>query len=43
MHIKDDHTSRQFQISENDELAVIYCMEGGNMPESIFIYDVFEK
>ena len=40
---KDDHTSRQFQISENDELAVIYCIEGGNMPESIFIYGVFEK
>ena len=40
---KDDHTSRQFQISENDELAVIYCIEGGNMPESIFIYRVFEK
>ena len=39
----NDHSSRQFQISENDELAVIYCMEGGNMPESIFIYDVFEK
>ncbi|MDW8851243.1 hypothetical protein SD960_14150 [Flavobacterium sp. MMLR14_040] len=40
---KDEHTSRQFQISENDELAVIYCIEGGNMPESIFIYGVFEK
>jgi hypothetical protein len=40
---KDNHSSRQFEISENDELAVIYCMEGGNMPESIFIYGVFEK
>ncbi|MCC9064164.1 hypothetical protein [Flavobacterium piscisymbiosum] len=39
----DDHSSRQFEISENEELAVIYCMEGGNMPESIFIYGVFEK
>ncbi len=39
----DDHGTRQFEISENDELAVIYCMEGGNMPESIFIYVVFEK
>ncbi|KUJ60594.1 hypothetical protein AR687_17640 [Flavobacteriaceae bacterium CRH] len=39
----DDHSSRQFEISENDELAVIYCMEGGNMPESIFIYGVFKK
>ncbi|MBP4137974.1 hypothetical protein [Flavobacterium geliluteum] len=39
----DDHSSRQFEISENDELTVIYCMGGGNMPESIFIYGVFEK
>lgn len=39
----DNHSSRQFQISENDQLAVIYCIEGGNMPESIFIYGVFEK
>jgi hypothetical protein len=39
----DDHSSRQFEISENDELAVIYCIEGGNMSESIFIYGVFEK
>jgi len=39
----DDHSTRQFEISENEELAVIYCMEGGNMPESIFIYGVFEK
>ena len=33
----------QFEISENNELTVIYCMEGGNMPESIFIYGIFEK
>jgi hypothetical protein len=39
----DDHSSRQFQISENEELAVIYCMEGGNISESVFIYSVFEK
>ncbi|TDO72751.1 hypothetical protein EV143_10756 [Flavobacterium chryseum] len=39
----DDHSSRQFEISENNELVVIYCIEGGNMPESIFIYGVFEK
>jgi hypothetical protein len=39
----EDHSSRQFEISENDELTVIYCMEGGNLPESIFIYGVFEK
>ena len=39
----DNHSSRQFQISENDQLAVIYCIEGGNIPESIFIYGVFEK
>ena len=34
---------RQFQISENDKLAVIYCIEGSNNPESIFIYGVFQK
>jgi hypothetical protein len=39
----DNHSSKQFEISENDELTVIYCMEGGNLPESIFIYGVFEK
>jgi hypothetical protein len=39
----DDHSSRQFEISENNELVVIYSIEGGNMPESIFIYGVFEK
>ncbi len=39
----EDHSSRQFEISENNELTVIYCMEGGNMPESIFIYGIFEK
>lgn len=39
----DDHSSRQFQISENNELVVIFSIEGGNMPESIFIYGVFKK
>jgi hypothetical protein len=39
----EDHSSRQFEISENDELTVIYCMEGGNLPESIFIYGVYEN
>jgi hypothetical protein len=39
----DNHSTRQLEISENDKLIVIYCLEGGNMPESIFIYGVFEK
>lgn len=39
----ENHSARQFEISENDQLVVIYCLEGGNMPESIFIYGVFEK
>lgn len=39
----DNQSSGQFQISENDELAVIYCIEGGNEPESLFIHTVFEK
>lgn len=39
----ENHSTRQFEISENDKLVVIYCLEGGNMPESIFIYGVFEK
>jgi hypothetical protein len=39
----NDHNIGQFQISENDQLGVIYCIEGGNAPESIFIYKVFEK
>lgn len=38
-----DQSSGQIQISENDQLAVIYCIEGGNAPESIFIYGMFEK
>lgn len=38
-----DQSSGQFQISENDQLVVIYCIEGGNGPESIFIHTVFKK
>jgi hypothetical protein len=39
-----DHQSfGQFQISENDQLVVVYCIEDGTMPENIFIYAVFEK
>lgn len=34
---------RQFEISENDGLIVIYCTHGSYGPESIFIYGVYEK
>ncbi|WP_343589165.1 hypothetical protein [Flavobacterium sp.] len=34
---------RQFEISENDDLIVIYCTHGSYGPESIFIYGVYEK
>jgi len=37
------HDTRQFEISENDELIVIYCTHGSYAPESIFIYGVYEK
>lgn len=39
----NDHRIAHFQISENDKLVVIYCIEGGNVPESLFIHTVFEK
>jgi hypothetical protein len=39
----ETHNSRQFEISENDELIVIYCTNGSYAPESIFIYGVYEK
>ncbi|MBF7089954.1 hypothetical protein IUY40_00115 [Flavobacterium sp. ALJ2] len=39
----DNHNSRQLEISENDELIVIYSIEGSRTPESIYIYGVFEK
>ncbi|MBE8723571.1 hypothetical protein [Flavobacterium hungaricum] len=38
-----NHTERQFQVSENEQLIVIYCLEGERGPESIFIYKVIEK
>jgi hypothetical protein len=37
------HNSRQLEISENSNLIVIYSIDGGRAPESIFIYGVFEK
>lgn len=37
------HNTREFEISENDELIVIYCIHGSYGPESIFIYGVYEK
>ena len=37
------HSIAQFQISENDEFAVIYSLQGSNGPESIFIYKVINK
>jgi hypothetical protein len=39
----DQHNLRYFEISENESFVVIYCIEGGRNPESIFIYGVFEK
>jgi hypothetical protein len=39
----DNHNTRQFEMSENDDLLVIYSLEGSKSPESIFIYGVFEK
>jgi ferredoxin-fold anticodon binding domain-containing protein len=38
-----NHNSRQLEISENKDLIVIYSIDGGRAPESIFIYGVFEK
>jgi hypothetical protein len=38
-----NHNSRQLEISENNDLIVIYSIDGGRAPESIFIYGVFEK
>jgi hypothetical protein len=38
-----NHNSRQLEISENNYLIVIYSIDGGRAPESIFIYGVFEK
>lgn len=37
------HNTRQFEISENDDLIVIYCLQGSYATESIFIYGVYEK
>ena len=37
------HNSRQLEISENEKLIVIYSIDGERVPESIFIYGVFEK
>ncbi len=37
------HNTRQLEISENEKLIVIYSIDGGRVPESIFIYGVFEK
>jgi hypothetical protein len=37
------HDSRQLEISKNEDLTVIYAIEGDRAPESIFIYGVFEN
>ena len=39
----ETHNTRQFELSENDDLIVIYCTLGSYGPESIFIYGVYEK
>ena len=39
----DDRNTRQFEMSENDDLLVIYSLEGSKSPESISIYGVFKK
>jgi hypothetical protein len=36
------HDSRQLEMSKNEELTVIYAIDGDRAPESIFIYGVFE-
>ena len=38
-----DYNSRQLEISENDNLVVIYSIEGSRSPERIIIYKVFKK
>ncbi|MFD1603065.1 hypothetical protein ACFSJW_06805 [Flavobacterium artemisiae] len=38
-----NHDTHQFEISENEALIVIYCLEGSRAPESIFIYKIIEK
>jgi hypothetical protein len=37
------HDSRQLEISKNEELTVIYAIDGDRAPESIFIYGIFEN
>ncbi len=39
----EPHSKEQFQISENDEFAVIYSLQGSRAPESIFIYKIINK
>jgi len=36
-------SSRVLEISQNDQLTVIYSLTGRNAPEGIFIYGVFEN
>lgn len=39
----ETYNTEHFQISENDDLIVIYCTRGSYAPESFFIYGVYEK
>ncbi|TPG43986.1 hypothetical protein EAH81_05400 [Flavobacterium pectinovorum] len=39
----DNYISRTLEISQNDQLTVIYCLTGSYGPEGIFIYAVFEN
>ncbi|MFD2939036.1 hypothetical protein [Flavobacterium notoginsengisoli] len=39
----ETYNTEHFQISENDDLIVIYCTRGSYGPESIFIYGVYKK
>jgi hypothetical protein len=38
-----NHNSRELMLSENNDLIVIYSIDGDRGPESIFIYGVFEN
>lgn len=40
---EDNYASRTLEISQNDQLTVIYCLTGSYGPEGIFIYGVFEN
>jgi hypothetical protein len=39
----NNHISRRLEISQNDQLTVIYCLTGSYGPEGIFIYAVFDN